>query len=580
MTNLTATPGLDNVPQIETNTVLLGGAGAPMNAQAQALLNRTEFLSQSSQFLAAAKWPGVDSTGVADSTAGLIAAHATGRNIFYHNGTYKISGKIPISIYARIIGESSAGVVINNSNDSVFAFEHLSVVGGPYDIDSGLEITGLTINSKNCIRLNQSGNYATVFSPQGSIKRVKIHNNNLTGKYDNGIVDPDKDTNVPVTDATLRAFGVGISCAKVVDSEITLNKIEHFGVAIGFDGCDINTVRLNRLNKNGRHFYHYGHDTWGGQTKFKENDCLYNHRVGGAYLFNTIFNTISDNYFEGYSNSSTFIKTESDTGTLICANRFDDPGLSIPFMSLAPYYGAIITQNRYTGPAVAYAEMLGTYYDANKKGFGKCYGNQAGFPEINFPLCLKTPDIDGSSFRYNNCLPFGGSAAAALPFVISPSTGRYALRTSVSNADIVLQLMDGKKFYNIKYAGRYVAGGGYHVVSHVAPNGTVTAINAGSYIGFPASGDLMTITETIAIPDALVLSGTLKITIVNTEVEIERIDIEPATTLYLDAAPTGATTTYKVGQRVQKMTPAVGSPKGWVCTVSGSPGTWVSEGNL
>ena len=26
--------------------------------------------------------------------------------------------------------------------------------------------------------------------------------------------------------------------------------------------------------------------------------------------------------------------------------------------------------------------------------------------------------------------------------------------------------------------------------------------------------------------------------------------------------------------------PAVGQPKGWVCTVAGSPGTWVSEGNL
>lgn len=34
------------------------------------------------------------------------------------------------------------------------------------------------------------------------------------------------------------------------------------------------------------------------------------------------------------------------------------------------------------------------------------------------------------------------------------------------------------------------------------------------------------------------------------------------------------------GDYVRNSTPAVGQPKGWICTVSGSPGTWVSEGSL
>ena len=38
--------------------------------------------------------------------------------------------------------------------------------------------------------------------------------------------------------------------------------------------------------------------------------------------------------------------------------------------------------------------------------------------------------------------------------------------------------------------------------------------------------------------------------------------------------------TWKRGDRVYNSTPAVGSPKSWVCTVAGTPGTWVSEGNL
>lgn len=49
-------------------------------------------------------------------------------------------------------------------------------------------------------------------------------------------------------------------------------------------------------------------------------------------------------------------------------------------------------------------------------------------------------------------------------------------------------------------------------------------------------------------------------------------------TAYASAAPT--TLTWSIGDRVINNTPAVGSPKGWVCIASGTPGTWVSEGNL
>jgi hypothetical protein len=47
---------------------------------------------------------------------------------------------------------------------------------------------------------------------------------------------------------------------------------------------------------------------------------------------------------------------------------------------------------------------------------------------------------------------------------------------------------------------------------------------------------------------------------------------------YSVAIPT--TGTWAVGQRVIRSVPAVGQPKAWVCTVAGTPGTWVSEGNL
>lgn len=47
---------------------------------------------------------------------------------------------------------------------------------------------------------------------------------------------------------------------------------------------------------------------------------------------------------------------------------------------------------------------------------------------------------------------------------------------------------------------------------------------------------------------------------------------------YGTAAP--VTGTWGRGDIVKNITPTVGQPQGWICTVSGTPGTWVSEGNL
>jgi hypothetical protein len=49
---------------------------------------------------------------------------------------------------------------------------------------------------------------------------------------------------------------------------------------------------------------------------------------------------------------------------------------------------------------------------------------------------------------------------------------------------------------------------------------------------------------------------------------------------YSPVVPSGPTYPYLIGDRAVNTVPAVGQPKAWVCTVAGSPGTWVSEGNL
>lgn len=56
------------------------------------------------------------------------------------------------------------------------------------------------------------------------------------------------------------------------------------------------------------------------------------------------------------------------------------------------------------------------------------------------------------------------------------------------------------------------------------------------------------------------------------------IDVEGVQFHARTAVPSSGT--WSTGTIVKNKTPAVGQPKGWVCTVGGTPGTWVSEGNL
>jgi hypothetical protein len=56
--------------------------------------------------------------------------------------------------------------------------------------------------------------------------------------------------------------------------------------------------------------------------------------------------------------------------------------------------------------------------------------------------------------------------------------------------------------------------------------------------------------------------------------------LQAANTLTTDSTAAPVVGEWKQGDRVFNSSPTVGQPKSWVCTVAGTPGTWVSEGNL
>lgn len=86
-------------------------------------------------------------------------------------------------------------------------------------------------------------------------------------------------------------------------------------------------------------------------------------------------------------------------------------------------------------------------------------------------------------------------------------------------------------------------------------------------VAFNSANTMISVTDRSIIPTQVLNNGW----VIGAVYEGRRISTS-------GAAPSQGT--WIRGDYVQNGFPAVGSPKGWYCTVSGTPGTWVSEGNL
>jgi hypothetical protein len=62
--------------------------------------------------------------------------------------------------------------------------------------------------------------------------------------------------------------------------------------------------------------------------------------------------------------------------------------------------------------------------------------------------------------------------------------------------------------------------------------------------------------------------------------DVDRIDATIRTFRVFWAATAPTSGTWNQGDVVFNSAATVGQPKGWQCTVGGTPGTWVSMGNL
>lgn len=471
-----------------------------------------------------------DNSSVSTTTAAAIAAYATGANVYWPQGSYLINNTIVFSPQQRTTGAGRGKTWITQINDKKFAFQYLSALSnGPYDINSGGCFDGITISAKNAIQLNQEGDFSSLWDKQAHIKGFVFKDIYLTGKYQQ-FGDPNKDTSLVPAFSELKGYGIGISLSKCFDTIVDGVLIENFGVGVIFDGCDISQLERSRFQSNARNIHVIGHDTYGAQVKISHNDILGPSRVGGVYLDNTAYVTLEDNYFEGPGQAANFIKTNNDIGTRIIFNRIDNSTIvtTTPFMSLAPQHDMLVGWNRFgLGTTSQPIEFLSTHWTVTYRDAATFVGNSAEFPVPDKPAAT-VGYIDPKVFTYNNMFfPIGGGVTVGnAPFAISPVTGRYALRRDLGTAIVTFPCTKGQSAYTIKYTGlNFIPGdGGYHVVTHIKPDGGLVILSSG-YLGFTATTESQTISETVHFGTSETRGGKIKIELVNTNAEYERIEI-------------------------------------------------------
>ncbi|HEU4699995.1 MAG TPA: glycosyl hydrolase family 28-related protein [Gemmatimonadales bacterium] len=480
--------------------------------------------------------------GVHDDAPNIQAALNAGPGtIFFPAGTYLVGSTLTLALNQQLVGASVSGsgvvgatlqatAALNTANGYVLQYQ--SALTGTRDEDAGLEVRELTIAGKNGLQLNRSGDYATVFSQQAHIKSVRLQHVTFLGAYGSS-VDPNYDKPTAPTQAELDGYGVGFRAAKLFDSVIDQCRFEDFGCAVRFDGCDINTIRDCRMSSNARHFYSYAHDTYGSQNRLEHNDLLAGHRVGHVYLDAARWHTISDNYFETYGPAGTYIKTAADLGTLIYANRFDNPakdGSAPTALSFDPAYGLRVVYNRWNPSApTAPVEVLHTNWAVSQPVLGVWKDNIDNMPVPNAPAVLSSEFNPYVFSPYNLGLAqeLGGVVTSAFPFVQSLALGRWAVRSDVSSLLFSFPLRDqGHRSFLLRYTGRRLTpAGGYHLVSYLEGGTSVPLVSG--YLGFTGTPTVETRTEQITLPSTARLTGAIHIELVTTEVEYAQVELVP-----------------------------------------------------
>jgi hypothetical protein len=531
---------------------------------------------------------GADPTGVADSTqafidafAAILATRTTGAIggagygsasvLWVPAGKYKTTAPITPANFCDIIGENSI-IEPTPTNFSVFnnigyatRFEKLVFAGGQIALDIATNNTDTTvITIRDCVFQDQITHAiktsATSPSTRLSIENCKFYNPRTSCTV----------INIVSGDLCTITGGWATVAGTFVQSGSALNQAEVY--VSGVCGVPLGGSTIWGVN--------YSTMTW--------YDCRFGGEAAATGIVNyakidgAVPNILSIQMCQTYFGSAYVVDFVELPNTFICKNNrgfsatdgfffrsgisnlLDARGLTCDWIvennnveniEMRGLAGAMSTVSTLSSYSVAGASTL-----LVSDKVAQAAANTATGGALANVTVTNTTGMFGQATRTyvgDNAAYDGTISETWNNQLTGLATGMY---TAVFEIDVQAVPLTSVTFLAANNSQSFNAKQGKHIVCIPFYWSSVTSTNT---VGW--SFDALNNAQQVSMGSVRVFKGDALITSSNNQ-------------LYATAIPT--TLRYEAGDRVIQQTPTVGQPKAWACTVAGTPGTWVSEGNL
>ena len=456
----------------------------------------------------------------------------------------------------------------------------------------GFEFNGVYCN--NSTNINIAGNYIwgnadsnsssadiVLYGTSGASRRINISKNFCFSNNSQGIyVDA-----IGVDSDVLVEGNICVTLDASTWAEIALGSLlRRHGIIVGYNGTSGRYVVSGNICRRTRQtgIYYQGGNASADGVQIIGNQCTSN----------------GINALEPALSAGIYVATQGD-GDLIANNLIEDFSESLELgaagIKIAPSaatavssFAHTLVSNNIVRSSAGHGILL-TSYAVNCEIQGNMVFGSARSDIGWFPVA-GVADVGGHTFKHNRieratatkpAIELDFQSSTARIYIVNNSlVGLSYLTASADNVGIKwpgnpqISILDNQiyNFYHGVYQSNYLTGRAFSQqfidrnVFNLCTNGIMVAGT--------------TTAPVLPVQDNVFVSCTTKASGAALGSDVVYIAQRFGDNIYFQAASVPTVGTWAIGDRAQQATPVVGQPKGWMCTVAGNPGTWVSEGNL
>lgn len=479
-------------------------------------------------------------TALVDVTAAIQAAITASNDVYFPAGTYSVDAQINLKSGLTLSGTPASIIklasvvtpyVLRGDSLNNIVLENITILGNGL---SGYSTVYLSNSSnvlvQNC-KITKSGSNALWFV---TCSFVKVENCELSNNYYYGLEFRDCDGCKAIANL---CYGNGDT-----------------GVAVSAGGRGIMLWRTR-----GSYI--------AGNRLVANNEYGFRIYSEAADTYSSYGNVITGNYFQDNVRSDFVLYDESLTGSLVYRNVISD---NIVVRSTNTTLGNVYTlhggQNTFVNNHAYKNGAFGTdcaflfYYNFDT--------TVIGCSAANFQQAFSFSGSERVTLQ--NCL--GNGVAQAVTSELKNITIKNSkfIHSGTGTTDVAINnsaTATGKNWFEGNYFDGFFIG--IRIGDEAVALFRNTTVNCTT--GLKKDGSVLTNLESGQnswdVCDPSLLSSLNK-----------TVSADNRKQLFYASYPT--VLTWAVGDVVTNNAPAVGQPKGWMCTVAGTPGTWVSMGNL